>query len=147
MFGVGRSISQIAELIGLPKKEVKKTLGDLGYNLKVKKYFPVPKVEKRTISTIEPCKPRNSRMVARPAATVSREGLADWNKMHYDSSGHLRLPYGCVPPADLPRKFPSQKALALPEKEPMPSFFPAPPPPKAECSRRGRFRMGYIRFF
>ena len=147
MFGAGRSISQIAELIGLPKKEIKKTLGDLGYNLKIREYFPVREVERRAISTIKPCKPRSSRTVVRRATTVSREGLADWNKMHYDSSGHLRLPYGCVPPADLPRKFPSPKVLALPAKEARPCFFPAPPPLKVDCCRRGRARIRYMEFF
>ncbi|MFZ5651727.1 MAG: hypothetical protein ACOY4I_12860 [Bacillota bacterium] len=147
MFGAGRNISQIAELIGLPKKEIKKILGELGYNLKIRKYFPVREVEKRTISTIKPCKPRNSRTVVRRAKTVSREGLADWNKMHYDSSRHLRLPYGCVPPADLPRKFPSQRAMMASPAEPRLSFYPAPPPSRAACSRRGRKRIEYMRFF
>ncbi|MFZ5651999.1 MAG: hypothetical protein ACOY4I_14275 [Bacillota bacterium] len=147
MFWAGRNISQIAELIGLPKREIKKILGELGYNLRIRKYLPSREVERRTISTIKPCKPRNSRTVVRRATTVSREGLADWNKMHYDSSGHLRLPYGCVPPADLPRKFPSQRAMMASPAEPRLSFYPAPPPSRADCSRQGRIRIGYMRFY
>jgi len=147
MFRAGSNISQIAELIGLPKKEIKKILGELGYNLKIRQCFPVQEVEKRTISTIKPCKPRNSRTVVRRATTVSREGLADWNKMHYDSSGHLRLPYGCVPPADLPRRFPSQRFMMASPAEPKSSFFPASPPLRAACSRRGRKRIEYMSFF
>lgn len=147
MYVVGRSISEIAHLISLPKKEVKKTLKDLGYKLKAIQYFPALDPGKRTISTIKPTKLKNKKNIGRRKMTVSREVLADWNKMHYDSAGVLRLPYGCAPPADLPKKFPSHRALVVPPKEPGPSFFPAPPPSRADCSRRGRTRMGYMRFF
>lgn len=145
MFRAGRSVSQIADLISLPKKDVRKTLKDIGYNLKIVKYFPTPDIERRTISTIKLCKLKSKRILRR-VAKVSREGLADWNKVHYDSSGNLQLPYGCVPPADLPRKFPSQKALVFTAKEPRPCFFPAPLS-RADCSRRGRTRIGYMRLF
>ncbi|MCL6557815.1 MAG: hypothetical protein K6U74_03250, partial [Firmicutes bacterium] len=146
MYQSGQSIPQIARAIGLPEAETRKILKEWGYNLKAV-YCPVPEIKKRTISTIKPGKPKNARAAIKRPATIGREGLADWNRLHYDDSGRLRLPCGCAPPADLPRKFPSTKALVLPVKEPAQSFYPAPPPPRAECSSRGRIRIGYMRFF
>ncbi|MFZ5633344.1 MAG: hypothetical protein ACOY40_10905 [Bacillota bacterium] len=147
MYREGKSIKQISDLLDLPKREIRDTLKGAGYNLKTMKQFTCIENDRRTAGTIKPAKPRSKRTPVRRAATVSREGLADWNRLHYDDSGRLRLPCGCAPPADLPRKFPSTKALVLPAKEPVPSFYSAPPPPRAECSRRGRTRIGYMRFF
>jgi len=147
MYQEDRSIQQISDFFAVPKREIQNTLKAAGYNLKVIKQLAGMGIDRRTASTIKPAKPRSKRSPVKRAATVSREGLADWNRLHYDDSGRLRLPYGCAPPADLPRKFPSTKTLVLPAKEPVPSFYPAPPLPRAECSRRGRVRIGYMRFF
>jgi hypothetical protein len=147
LYREGKSIQQISDLLDVPKREIQNSLKAAGYNLKTMKPFTCIESDRRTAGTIKPAKPRSKKTPVRRAATVSREGLADWNRLHYDDSGRLRLPYGCAPPADLPRKFPSTKALVLPAKEPVPSFYPAPPLPRAECSRRGRTRIGYMRFF
>lgn len=150
MFASGHGIPRIAGLTGLAEKEVRKILKGFGYSLGARpeqiRDFSPPEINRRKISTIKPSKPRSRKGAVRRKATLSREGLADWNRMHYDDSGLLRLPYGCAPPADLPRKFPSPKALPFQPKEPGTSFLPAPPP-KAECSRRGRARIEYMRFF
>ena len=150
MFTSGHRVPRIADLTGLAEKEVRKILKDFGYSFRARpehvRHFSPPEIDRKKISTIKPSRPKSRKGAVRRKATLSREGLADWNRMHYDDSGVLRLPYGCAPPADLPRKFPSPKALTLQPKEPGPSFFPASPP-KAECSRRGRARIGYMRFF
>jgi len=150
MFTSGHRVPRIADLTGLAEKEVRKILKDFGYSFGARpehvRHFSPPEIDRKKISTIKPSRPKSRNGAVRRKATLSREGLADWNRMHYDDSGVLRLPYGCAPPADLPRKFPSPKALTLQPKEPGPSFFPASPP-KAECSRRGRARIGYMRFF
>ncbi|MCL6477364.1 MAG: hypothetical protein K6T65_03005 [Peptococcaceae bacterium] len=136
LYREGRSIQQISDLFDVPGREIKNALKAAGYNLKTLKQFACMESDRRAAGTIKPAKPRSKRTPLRRAATVSREGLADWNRLHYDDSGRLRLPYGCAPPADLPRKFPSTKALVLPAREPVPSFYPAPPPERAECTRR-----------
>lgn len=147
LYREGRSIQQISDLFDVTGREIQNALKAAGYNLKTLKQFTCMESDRRAAGTIKPAKPRSKRTPLRRAATVSREGLADWNRLHYDDSGRLRLPYGCAPPADLPRKFPSKKALVFPAREPVPSFYPAPPPTKAECTRRGRTRIGYMRFF
>ncbi|MFZ5645452.1 MAG: hypothetical protein ACOY46_17965 [Bacillota bacterium] len=150
MFASGHGVPRIASVTGLRVKEVRKILQGFGYSLGARKehirYFSPTEINRRKISTVKPSRPRSRKGAVRRKSTLSREGLADWNRMHYDNSGVLRLPYGCAPPADLPRKFPLSKAMTLQPKEPGPSFFLAPPP-KAECSRRGRTRIGYMRFF
>ncbi|MCL5289760.1 MAG: hypothetical protein M1489_01775 [Firmicutes bacterium] len=150
MYASCHGVARIAGVTGLRVKEVRKILQGFGYRLGARaeqiRHFTPPEINRRKISTVKPSRPRSRKEVVRKKATLSREGLADWNRMHYDDSGVLRLPYGCAPPADLPRKFPSAKAMTIQSKEPGPSFFPAPPP-KAECSRRGRDRIGYMRFF
>ncbi|MCL6479512.1 MAG: hypothetical protein K6T65_14090 [Peptococcaceae bacterium] len=147
LYREGRSIQQISDLFDMPGREIQNSLKAAGYNLKTMKPFTCIESDRRAAGTIKPAKPRSKKTPVRRAATVSREGLADWNRLHYDYSGRLRLPYGCAPPADLPRKFPSTKALVIPAREPVPSFYPAPPPARAECTRRGRTRIGYMRFF
>lgn len=148
MYQSGQSIPQIADILGLPREDVRKILVKWGYNLKVIRYLPVFEVKRRTISTIKPGKPKNRKAVVKRPAIIGRDGLADWCKVHYDKeSGELKLPGGCVPPADLPRIYPVKKTIVFPAKEPVPSLIPAPPPPRSECSRRGRTRIGYMRFF
>jgi len=116
MYREGKSIKQISDSFDVSKREIQEALKGAGYNLKVIKQFTRMEADRHTISTIKPSKPKNNRKPFRRVATISREGLANWNRLYYDNLGRLRLPYGCAPPADLPRKFPSTKVWILPIK-------------------------------
>ncbi|TEB04785.1 hypothetical protein Psch_03547 [Pelotomaculum schinkii] len=140
----GGSVSEASERLGVTRKEVKQALLEVGYHI-ITDDAAVTNNECSKVSMMKPGKPRK-REYKKPA-TISKAGLAEWNMMHYDQEGILRLPAGCRAPADLPRKYPSPKANLLPAAETKPTWIPAPPLSKSECTARGRKRIGYLRLY
>ncbi|MCL6479413.1 MAG: hypothetical protein K6T65_13565 [Peptococcaceae bacterium] len=142
---IGHDTGKISNLLGISREKVKKAAKCR--TIVRAKDIKVLKLQRHSgISMMKPGNPKNNKEKKRPA-TISRAGLAEWCMQHYDKDGILRLPKGCRAPADLPRKYPTPKMeLFLPE-EPKPTFIPAPPLSKAECTVRGRNRIGYLRLF
>jgi len=138
MFRQGESLFSISEKFGLQKKEVRKILPKV---IRVTEFRPAN--VRGTISTIKPGNPKSKKDIKKKPSSISRKGLAEWNVLHYDEKGILRLPYGCVAPQDLPRKFPVQKVVYQ-KAEPAQSFFPASLPSRAECTKRGKNRIGHM---
>ncbi|MCL5058774.1 MAG: hypothetical protein M1130_12450 [Actinobacteria bacterium] len=141
MFRESVGVAEIARRLGMAQKDVKKALPRV---VRVAGAYRPPASEGRRISTIKPGSPKSQRKLKKRPASISRTGLAHWCMQHYDSRGVLQLPYGCSAPGDLPRRYPREK-VQLTNAEPRPSFFPAPPPSMAECTARGRRRLGYSR--
>lgn len=140
MYRESIGINVIAAKLGMSKKDVKKALPRVIPAPKTCKTF-IPEV--RRISTIKPGNIKNQRSLKKRPASISRTGLAAWCMQHYDKNGRLILPYGCTAPSDLPRKYPEIK-VNIGRAEPKESYFPAPPPSRAEGTARGRRRIGYL---
>ncbi|MEG6512444.1 hypothetical protein V6C32_11020 [Desulforamulus ruminis] len=81
-----------------------------------------------------------SRKVCKKPATISPEGLAEWNRMHYDHrTGELLIRNA---PADMPRKYP-KKQIAAQVNTPNSYLIPAPLA-KASGTAAGRKRIGVM---
>lgn len=87
----------------------------------------------------------DKKRIRKKPATISREGLAEWNRLHYDhKTGKYNEAAGAIP-ADLPRYYPKKK-IALPLEKPSSPLMPAAPL-KASGTRAGRKRIDYLRMF
>lgn len=144
MMQSGNSVSDAAHHLSVSVKEIKQALSKVGYHIADTSLSYID--GGRKISMLKPGKPKNNKERKRPLK-LSRTGLAEWCMQHYDKNGILRLPKGCRAPDDLPRRYPTPKMDLLPPAKPEPTRFPALPLSKAECTARGRNRIGYMRFF
>lgn len=145
MMQSGHSVWDASKQLSVPVKEIKKALLEVGYHV-ADTSLCFTDSRKNKISMIKPGKPKSSK-TPKKAATISSAGLAEWNMMHYDKDGKLRLPPGCRAPSDLPKRYPSPKSMEHSPAEPRSPFLHAPPLSEAECSARGRKRIGYMRLF
>lgn len=147
MFVEGMKVRQIALTAGLSKEKIKKALLDMGYKkIRIVKVYIDTRGQNaiRRVSTIKPLKTRSIKKAVKRESKISRSALANWCRLHYDDSGSLKLPAGCVAPADLPMRYPRTKELVLLAAESK-TLYSAPPP--AECTTKGKKRIGYMRFF
>lgn len=82
------------------------------------------------------------RKISKKPATISDEGLADWNRMHYDPvTGALNIPRTSIP-GDMPRRYPKKQIavqLATPDSYLIPGV-----PPKGSGTASGRRRIGIM---
>lgn len=134
----GRRPTEVAKHFCVSEKELENIVGEGWFSNQCSTFLSRPKSKSR---------PSSKKKIRRKPATISREGLAAWNKLYYDKNGILRLPVGYNPPSDLPRRYPRIMADILPPCEPPPSLIPAPPVAKGECTTRGRDRIRYMRLF
>lgn len=87
----------------------------------------------------------DKKRVRKKPATISKEGLAEWNMMHYDKSGMLKEELRDKAPGDLPLRYPRKK-IAVRLRTPDSNIIPAPIP-KGSGTRAGRRRNDYLRLF
>lgn len=141
MYRESKGIAEIARKLGMAQKDVKKALPKV---IKAPKTFKPYVSEVRRISTIKPGSPKSQRKLKKRPASISRTGLAAWCMQHYDSNGELQLPNGWTAPGDLPKSYPRTKT-EFTKAEPRQTFIPASAPHYiAECTNRGRRRIGYM---
>jgi hypothetical protein len=134
----------IAQRLGMKEKELLKLLnvrkGTCGRTCRTKATDTAFAGKKR--SMIKPSKPK-ANYPKRPA-TISPEGLVEWNLQHYNpKTGKLEIT-DCAIPSDLPKRLPRKKIMLMPAASGGSRQLAAPAPSKSECSVRGRQRIGIM---